>query len=152
PINLAAALQLAVANNLDIAQARAVVAQAQAALFRARVSALPAINLGATYVEHEGQIQRTEGDIITVNRDSLFVGGGPSLTFQTADILFGPVIARDLARATQSGSQRISNEVLLAVADAYFSILRARRRLARVDATLEFLTSEQNSPRRGGAK
>jgi outer membrane protein TolC len=41
---------------------------------------------------------------------------------------------------------------LLAVSEAYFAMLRARRRLARVDMTLEALTAEKPSPLRAGSK
>src|SRR5262245_10426112 len=96
PIDLLAALRLAATGNLDIAQAREIVNQARAGRLRARSLALPNINLGSAYVDHEGQIQRTEGNIITVNRDSLFVGGGPSLSLQTSEALFAPLLARQV--------------------------------------------------------
>ena len=142
PINLAAALELAEASNLDIAQAREAVNQARAALLRAQVQLLPNFNLGSIYTHHEGTAQKTEGNIIFANKDSLFVGGGPSLTFQTTDALFGPEIARQLTAAAQAGAQRVSLETLVALVDGYFTVQLSRRRLARVDATLEALTSE----------
>ncbi len=152
PINLSIALRLAQTNNLDIAQARAVVDQAGAILQRARVQVLPNLNIGSTYVHHEGNIQRTEGNIIRVNRDSLFVGGGPGLTMSFADAVFAPLVARQLRTASQAGLQRVNNDTLLAVSDAYFNVLRARRRLARVEATLEFLTSKQPAKIRSDSK
>ena len=50
--------------------------------------------LAATYVDHQGAIQNTTGPISNVNRDSLFVGGGPTITLGLTDALFGPGIAR----------------------------------------------------------
>lgn len=152
PISLPAALKLAQTNNLDIAQAQATVQQFQAILSRARAQLLPNLNLGSTYAGHDGQIQKTEGNIITVNKDSLFMGGGPSLSVQLTDAIFSPLAARQVSLATQAGHQRVIDNTLLAVAEAYFSILRARRRLARVDETLEFLTSERPSEARGKSK
>src|SRR5207244_10839635 len=125
PITLPAALRLAQTSNLDIAQAREVVAQARAALDRAKVQLLPNFNLGSTYSHHEGNIQKTEGNIIKVNRDALFAGGGPSLTIQTTDAIFLPLVARQLAAATQAGLERVHNDTLRLVADAYFNVLRA---------------------------
>jgi outer membrane protein TolC len=142
PINLAAALELAEASNLDIAQAREVVNQARAALLRAQVQVLPNFNLGSIYTHHEGTAAKTEGNIIFTNKDSLFVGGGPSLAFQTTDALFGPAIARQLTAAAQAGAQRVSLDTLATVVDAYFTVQLARRRLARADTVLEALTSE----------
>src|SRR5207245_7007570 len=41
---------------------------------------------------------------------------------------------------------------LLLVGDAYFNVLRARRRMARISETLEFLTSERQTAARGQSK
>jgi outer membrane protein TolC len=152
PINLGTALRLATTNNLDIAQAGEVVTRSQLDLERARLQFVPTMNLGSTYVDHEGTIQKTEGNIIQANRDSLFAGGGPSLTLSLADALFAPLVAAQTRAATQAGLQRVRNDTLLAVAETYFAMLRARRRLARVDATLDFLTSDRPSPVRAGSK
>src|SRR5438552_2090009 len=67
PIDLVTALRLAGTNNLDIAQAQQFVAQASAVLQRANAQLLPNINVGSTYVDHDGQIQKTEGNIIKAN-------------------------------------------------------------------------------------
>lgn len=152
PIDLATALRLAQTNNLDIAQARETVKQAEAQLTRARALILPTVNLGSTYVDHEGNIQRTEGNVVKANRDSLFVGGGPSVSLGFSEALFAPLVARQVSAASQAGMQRVHNDTLLAVAEAYFNVLRARRRLARVEATLEFLTSEKAAATRAGSK
>jgi outer membrane protein TolC len=152
PINLLTALRLAQANNLDIAQGRQVVDQTQAALTRARVLMLPNLNLGSTYSHHDGNISKTEGNIIKANKESLFVGGGPSLTLGLSDALFGPPVARQLRSASRASLQRIANETTFAVAEAYFGVLRARRRLARVDEVLDHLASTRPSPARADSK
>src|SRR5207302_225451 len=43
-------------------------------------------------------------------------------------------------------------DTLAAVAEAYFAVLRARRRLARIDETLDFLTADKPSALRGDRK
>jgi outer membrane protein TolC len=152
PITLPDALRLAEAGNLNIAQSRQVVALAQAALARARLTILPNLNLTSTYDEHEGNIQKTEGNIIKANRDSLFYGLGPSVSFSLTDAVFEPRIAAELRAARQAGVGRTTNEALVAVVDAYAGVLRARRRLARIGETLEYLTSERPSASRGGSQ
>lgn len=152
PLTLPTALRLAQLANPEIAQARAVVDQAQAALRRADVGWLPSLNLGSAYNHHDGNIQKTEGNIIKANRDSLFVGGGPSLTYQLSDAIFLPLIARRLRDASAAGLRRVNNDTLLQVADAYFAVLRARRRLARAEEVLGYLTSEQPAAARAGSK
>jgi outer membrane protein TolC len=152
PISLPVALRLSQANNLDIAQGREIVAQAGVALTRARAGFLPTFNLGSAYVHHEGTIQKTEGNIIFANRDSLFVGGGPSLALPLSDAIFAPLVARQVAVGTDAGLQRLSNDTLLLVADAYFNVLRLRRRVARIEETLDYLASEKTSAGRAGSK
>jgi outer membrane protein TolC len=152
PLSLPAALRLVQTTNLDIAQAREVVNQTRAALDRANVAILPTFNIGSTYVHHEGNLQATAGNVQKVNRDSLFVGGGPSLSFGLSDIIFLPLAARQVEAASEAGLQRVTNDTLLAVADAYLSVMRARRRLARVEETLDFLTSPRPAPSRFGSK
>jgi outer membrane protein TolC len=151
-INLPAALRLALTVNLDIGQAREAVNAARAVLQRTKVGFLPNANIGSTYTKHEGQIAKTEGNIETVNKDALFVGGGPSLAYAFTDILFAPLVAEQVFVSTQAGFQRVSNTTLLAVADAYFNVLLARRRLAGIEETLDHLTSTQPSPLRAGAR
>lgn len=152
PIDLQSALCLAQTANLEIAQAREFVNVVQAAQLRADVLVLPNLTLGTNYVHHEGQIQRTEGNIVTVNRDSLWMGGGPQMTWNSAEALFAPLVARQVTQASIAGVVRVTNDTLLQVADAYFNILRARRRLARTEEVLDYLTDPRPAASRGNAK
>jgi outer membrane protein TolC len=152
PITLLAALRLAQTSNLDIAQAQEGINQARARLERARVAVVPNLNIGSSYTHHEGQIQRTEGNVITANRDSLFAGGGPALSFQTTEAVFAPLAARQLLLATEAGLERVAENTLLAVAESYFNVLRARRRIARVQETLTYLVAERRGPEGQGFK
>jgi outer membrane protein TolC len=152
PIDLPTALRLAQGANLDIGQARQTVDQAQALLAAARSTFLPNFNIGDIWSHHEGNIAKTEGNIIKANKNALFVGGGPSLTMSFADALFAPLAARQVRDASRAGLRRVANVTLQAVADAYFEVLRARRRLARTGETLDFLVSERASPRRADSR
>jgi outer membrane protein TolC len=140
------------ASNLEIAQAREAVVQAQARLDKAKVVILPNFNLGSAYNHHEGNIQKTEGNIIKANRDSLLVAGGPSLSFQTTEAIFGFLAARQVTAATQAGVQRASNDTMLAVTDAYLNVLRARRRIARINETLQQLLDPRPSTMRAQSR
>lgn len=152
PVTLNDVLRLAVLANLDIAQANLVARRAGVAVQQVNAGFLPNLNLGSTYVAHDGTIQRVEGTIIKTNRDSLFIGPGATLSFNFGDALFLPEAARRLALAARIGEVRVTNDSLLRVAEAYFEVLRARRRLARLDETLDFLTAEKESDLRGGSK
>ncbi len=152
PIDLPTALRLAQTSNLDIAQARQTVQVARAALERARSQVLPSVTGGSTFVDHEGRIQQAVGNILNSNRNSLFVGGGQSVAFQFSEAIFTTLAARQVVDAAQAGVQRVTNDTLLTVAEAYFTVLRARRRLARAEETLVFLTSDQPAESRGKSK
>jgi outer membrane protein TolC len=152
PITLMVALRLTPDTNLDVGQARQNIVQARAALLRASSWYLPNFNIGATYSQHEGNIAKTEGNIIKVNKDALFVGGGPSMNLAFVDGIYGPLVARSVRSAVQAGARRVTNDTLLTVANAYFNVLRARRRLARVDETIDYLASDRPSPTRAQSK
>jgi outer membrane protein TolC len=137
------ALRIAVLSNLNVAQAQAVVRQAQAVKQKAEVVWLPNLNTTIDYINHQGRIQKTEGNIIKANRDSLLVATGPVLSLALSDAVFNFGIARQALFAARAAEQRVTNDALLAVSDAYFNVLRNRRRVARLDEVLEFLTSQQ---------
>jgi outer membrane protein TolC len=152
PINLPAAMRLAETANLDIAQAREVVTATTYAFKRAILSYLPNMNIGSVFTQHEGNIAKTEGNIIKANKDALFLGGGPSFAFSLTDAIFAPLVARQVLSGTQAGLQRVHNDTLLAVAGAYFNVLQQRRRLARIEETIDYLSSQQTSPLRANSK
>ena len=113
---------------------------------------LPNVGLGTTFLNHQGLIQQAVGNILNTNRASLFVGGGPTATFQTNDAIFVPLAARQVVNATQAGAQRVTNETMLAVAEAYFGMLRGRRRQAAILETIDQLNSNVPSPLRAKSK
>ena len=75
PIDLANALKLAGARDLDIAIARQRILQAAADLKQARALWLPSLFYGPTWYRSDGQIQTVTGQVQTINRSSLFIGG-----------------------------------------------------------------------------
>jgi len=152
PIDFGTALRLAQTNNLEIAQARQVVNLMEAGLLRAEVLTLPSANANSTYVDHTGRIQQAIGNIVFTNRQSLWVGGGPGVNFQFSEALFAPLAARQQVAAAEQGVGRVTLATFLDVADAYFNVMLARRKLALIDETLDFLTADTPSPKRGGAK
>ena len=135
PIDFPTALRLTLTANLDIAQARQVVTQARARLEGAQALVLPNFNLGSAYNTHEGNISKAEGNIIKVNRDSLFVGGGPSMTFQVADALFLPLVARQVVAATEAGQRRdqVRDALKRDLEAARFAVNRAFRQYDAAD-------------------
>ena len=152
PITLLDALKMASLGNIDIAQSRLLVERGRAnyAFFRSRY--LPNLNAGSTYITHDGTIQRTEGNVVLVDRESLFVGVGANYSVSLSDALFLPAEAKQLLEAVRIGQVRVTNDTLLQVANAYFAVLLARRRLAASTEGLEMLVSTRKSELRGDSQ
>ena len=151
PIDLANALRLAGARDLDIVIARQRILQAAADLKQARALWLPSLFYGPAWYRADGQIQIDTGQVETIERSSLFLGataalansfpapsqgtGFPSLnglstTLRISDAIFEPMAARRSLAANQAGLQTATNDALLRIAEAYFDLQAANGRLA----------------------
>lgn len=139
PINLPTALRLANVQAVDIAAAAQRIQVAAAVLDQARVLWLPTITVGGDYNRHDGKVQDVSGNIIDNNHSSLMFGVGTGIgaaaIFSPNDAFFAPLVARQQLRARQADLQTASNDTLVAVTDAYFTVQQARGELAgAVDA------------------
>jgi len=147
PINLASAMQLAGANNLQIAMAEERVREAYARLDGAEVLWVPSLNGGFGYNHHDGRLQETEGNVLDAARSSYFAGGGASLAssplaggsngparffvdMSPVDIYFEPLAARQVTRAAQASETVTFNDTLLVVVVGYFELVRAESAVA----------------------
>jgi outer membrane protein TolC len=146
PLDLATALWLAGANNLQIALAGERAREARARLDAASVLWLPSLQGGSGYNEHAGLIQDTTGNVLAVNRPSVFVGGGPNLGPGTltggdgsarlfvgvpiADAFFAPLAERQAVRAADAARAATFNDTLLQVSLAYLDLLYAQEQVA----------------------
>ena len=151
PIDLITTLRLAGERDLDIAIARQRINQSMADLQRARALWLPSLFLGPTYYRADGQVQTVTGQVVNVNRSSLFLGGTAALpngfpapaagtgypqlnslssVLRISDMIFEPLAARRIVAANRAGLQTRTNDALLEVAEAYLDLQEASGRLA----------------------
>ena len=143
PIDLPSALRLASAQNYKIAVAQEKIDQANARYSQAKVLLLPTLAVGASYNQHDGVLQETNGNVIEADRHSSYIGLGagtvgagspqvPGLSVSTdlGDAIFEPLAAKQHARAAKAGSDAVSNQVLLEVTVAYYELLRTKAALA----------------------
>lgn len=130
PINLATALQLAQVRSLDIRVAAERVAAADAQLDLARSRWLPTVVFGGDYARHDGRLQDIVGNVITTSRNSIMVGAGPTAVFSPSEAIFAPLAARQVVTARGNDVRAAENDTLFNVADAYFTLQRARGDLA----------------------
>ncbi|WP_161602129.1 TolC family protein [Tautonia marina] len=151
PIDLANALRLAGARDIEIQIARQRVAEALGELQLARSAWLPSIFYGPQWMRHDGQAQIVEGPVQTISKSSLFVGGmaalgdgisgpvpagGPpnvggfSTILRLSDAIFLPMAARRVVDAERAGVSVAVNNAILGVAEAYFDLQAAAGRLS----------------------
>ncbi|MFO0866195.1 MAG: TolC family protein [Gemmataceae bacterium] len=143
PITLDAALRLAGVQNPEIRIARERVLEALALRQLAAAQFLPSLNAGASVDHHVGTLQNSNGNILNVHRDSLYVGLGSSAVssgtvaipgivwnLNLTDVAFRSLASRQRVAQAEFASQAVRNEMLLRVAAAYLDLLRAEGRRA----------------------
>ena len=97
----------------------------------------PTLNAGVDYSRHDGVQQNIfTGALFQKGRQSLFVGGGPSLNVAVTDAIYEPLAQQRVVAAREANVQTARNDVLLQVSQAYFTLQDARGRLVGVDATI----------------
>jgi len=156
PIDLPTALRLVDANNPTIALARQRVQEAYLRQRQADFLWLPDLQAGPTYDRHDGRDQNSNGTIFSVSKQSLLIGGGASLDWNTPEILYGPLAAQRLTEAEQANSRAVSSNVQLDAAVAYLDLLRVHARMAIYDDAMaraeEMLTNAEAADKAGLSK
>ncbi len=150
PIDLAATMQLAGTFNPEILLARERVDEALALRQLAAAQLLPSVNAGGNLDHHLGPLQQSNGTLIDVHRDALYlglganaVGGGtvniPGIVWNgnVSEVLFQSLARRQFLRQQSFASQAVRNQVLLRAAAAYLELLRASGRRAVAEQMLE---------------
>lgn len=143
PIDLPTALRLANVQNPQLIIARQRVLESQALRQLAAVQILPTINGGMNYDNHTGNLQQSNGNILSVNRSALYVGSGAGavaagtvevpgivLNGNVAEGLFLWLTTRQLVVQREFATIAQRNQALLAVTLTYSELLRAEGRRA----------------------
>lgn len=148
PINLAAALKLADARPLIVVAAQASVWVAEARLARARLLWLPTLEYSTAYVRHDGfgpdfnHGVNTPERPLNQNVNFLYTGFGLINTaVETTEMVFQPLVQRQVLKARKWDIQTAKNDALLQTANAYFSIHEWR---GRYGGALDVVAKGQN--------
>jgi len=136
-------LKLGGVQNPDLLVSRQVVVEAVAERQLAAAQFLPSINAGTSYNTHSGVLQQSNGNILSVNRSSIYVGAGSLavaggtvqipgvvLSGNTDEVLFRYLEARQYVRQREFATLAVRNQVLLRVCQAYCDLLLAEGRRA----------------------
>ena len=143
PIDLNGALQLAGVQNPQIQIAIQRVSQAVAERQFAAAQILPTLNAGSNYDNHTGNLQQSSGNILSVNRSSLYAGSGANaIAAGTVNIpgvvwnmnmgvaAFNFLQSRQTVREREFASLATRNEMTLQVAVGYLELLRVEQATA----------------------
>ena len=143
PIDLSTALRLAGAENPELMLARQRVIEATSLRQFAAAQILPNFNFGLNYDLHRGTLQQSNGNMLRVDRDSLYVGLGsnavgsgtvtiPGLNYNlnVGAAWYGFLVSRQIVTTSNSAAEAVRNDVLLRVYLAYLDLLRGDGRRA----------------------
>lgn len=141
-IDLGIALRLAGVENPTINLARESLREAGAEQQAANALLLPTVNLGGNFNLHRGVLQQTSGNILDVDRQSLYLGAGAQavgtgtvafpgvrLFAHLGDAAYEPLAARQRVAARSAGAHAVQNDILLDVAAAYLELIGAEERV-----------------------
>ncbi len=150
PIDLSNALGIGGADSLQIRLARTRLFEAQADHLAAKTLWLPSLRLGVGYNKHDGRLQETEGNVLEINRNSLFYGGGLGLgqmplagaasgpsrlmvNLSLADAIFKPRAACQEVASYSAAARAAQNDALTQIAVAYHQLVEAYGLLAAAE-------------------
>ncbi len=138
PIDLPAAVRLAGLRNPDLFLARQMVVEAAAMRQFAAAQLLPNLNAGTNFDSHSGPLQQSNGNILRTSRSSLYVGAGanaiaagtvniPGVVWNVnaSNLIYGILTTRQVVREREFANFQTNNDILQAVGDAYYELLRA---------------------------
>ena len=142
PIDLTSALRLADAQNPNIGEARILILGALAERQAARALLFPTLNAGLNYHDHTGPLQRSNGSILKLTEQSLYVGGGsrtlaaesiaiPAVNIFSplTDAIFEPLAAGQRVVGARFNASDTANKILLDVASLYIDLIGANATL-----------------------
>lgn len=125
PIDLATTLRLAGADNLSVRIAQERVAEARAEADVARERMFPWVTVGATFRQHENNIQAVDGKIIDADKRSFSAGVGLNAQWDIGEVYYQKLAAQQRARAEEAALTTQRRNTGTDAALAYYELLRA---------------------------
>src|SRR6185437_4225497 len=111
---------------VDVAAAAERIQVAAAQLDQAKVLWIPSLTLGGDYNRHDGKTQDAFGNVTDNSHSSGMLGLGTGMLnagiINVNDAIFAPLAARQQVEARESDRQAASNDTLVAVSEAYFTV------------------------------
>ena len=126
PVNLAAVMRLAGAENLDIKIAQQRLAEAEAAHEQALLQFFPYLSPGVAFRRHEGNTQTVDGQIIDVNKQSFNAAASVVAQLDLGDAIYKAMVSKRLAAAAQHGAEAQRQESVYQAVAAFLELVRAK--------------------------
>ena len=126
PIDLATALRLAGAQNLDVQMARERVNEARSIYRSAVAQFFPSIAPGVGFRAHEDNIQDVAGNILDVHKHSYAPGATLGVQLDIGDALYKTLAAKQRSRAAGFALTAQRQETVLAAGVGYFDLAQAQ--------------------------
>ena len=126
PIDLPTVLQLAGAQNLDVQLAREKLAEARALHQSALLQFFPWLTVGASYSRHDGQIQGTEGEIVTVSRQAYAPVATLTGQWELGEAIYRRLAAKQVERAADFALEAQRQASITSSAQGYFELVLAQ--------------------------
>ena len=98
PIDLTTALNLAGVQNPELNIARTRILEAAAMRQLAAAYFLPSINPGMNYDSHTGNLQQSDGNILSLNRSAVYVGAGANAVGSGTVTIPGVYLAENIGQ------------------------------------------------------
>jgi outer membrane protein TolC len=125
-IDLATALRLSGANNLDVELARNMVRQAEAKHAETRNKFFPWFTVGAGYRRLDGNTQDVLGDIVDVSKQSYQAGAGIVGEIRIGEAIYQNLAAKQRAVAAGHALESVRRNLHSEVSATYFDLLKAQ--------------------------
>lgn len=129
PIDLRSVVRVAVADNINILQARARVEAAEGAVEAAWGSALPFVNIGAALLSQKGSARAVQGAIVPVDFTAVQPAAMIGYILNPGRAVFEILASRKRLRGIEYEEQSTTIEALRASTKLYYELLLAQARI-----------------------
>lgn len=149
-LDLATALRLAGARNLDVQIARERQLEAEARQEEARLRFFPSVSPGIGYRRHDGRIQAVAGDTLDTRKQSLQAGVTLAAQVELGEAYYQHLASKQDARAATEAAAVRRLDIQFAAAVSFFELARAES-AAAVAADAVRLAADYLAQLRAGA-
>ena len=129
PIDLSSALRLAIASNLDIAEAKAEVLEAKGNMKAAFGQLVPFISFFFGYGHTEGRVQGSFGELKNVDFDTVNPGMIVGYNINPGKTLFNNLASRRIVDSTMAKKSVITQDTLLKVFEQFYNLIEAQAKV-----------------------